>query len=227
MSCFRQLSSIADIEEFKPRNERKIDIQPIVPIEISSTPIIDPNLWKSTIERNQIENIYHRASLNNCPFLPDGIVQLGKKWVKSYEKPSLYLFGNTGSGKTYFAYALYSALVMMKFPWVIFVKSFNLDEELLAGIEERQEKSILMKYSEVPILFIDDLGVERPSDRIIRQYYSIIDKRTGNGLTTVITSNVKIEDLPLGSRTISRLGHFYEIQFPKKDIRNDLQLPHL
>lgn len=227
MSCFKQLSSIADIEEFKPRNERKIDIQPIVPIQFPSTPIIDPNLWKSTIERNEIENIYHRASLNNCPFLPDGIVQLGKKWVKSYEKPSLYLFGNTGSGKTYFAYALYSALVMMKFPWVIFVKSFNLDEELLAGIEERQEKSILMKYCEVPILFIDDLGVERPSDRIIRQYYSIIDRRTGNGLTTVITSNVKIEDLPLGSRTISRLGHFYGIQFPNKDIRNNLQLPHL
>lgn len=227
MSCFKQLSAIADIEQFKPREERKLDIQPIVPIATPSAPVVDPSLWRSAIERSGIQSLYHRASLENCPLLPTGIVELGKRWIKAPKKPSLYLFGNTGSGKTYFAYALYRALVEMKHPWMIFVKSFDLDEELLAAIAEGQEKSRLMKYFEVPILFIDDLGVERPSDRMIRQYYSIIDRRVGDGLMTVITSNVPKEELPLGDRTISRLGHFYAIEFPKKDNRNNLELPPL
>lgn len=229
MSTFKQLANIVDVEKFKPNQvietvEFKHRIAPVEKITQSPT---NPSLWKELVSKSEIQKIYHNASLDNCPLLPVGIVDLGKRWVKSPKKACLYLHGNTGSGKTYFAYSLYRALVEMKLPWMIFVKSFDLDEELLAAIEERQEKTKLMKYFEVPVLFIDDLGVERPSDRMIRQYYSIIDRRVGDGLTTVITSNVPRDQLPLGDRTISRLGHFYEIEFPKKDNRNNLNLPPL
>lgn len=227
MNYFKQMSALADIEKLNPSEERTIDIKPIVPIIPKAVPVVDSTLWKKAIERDGIQSIYHKTSLENCPLLPNGIVELGKRWMKSKRKPSLYFFGNTGSGKTYFAYALYRALVESKHPWMIFVKSFDLDEELLSAIEERQEKTKIVKYCEVPILFIDDLGVERPSDRMIRQYYSIIDKRVGDNLTTIITSNVPRDNLPLGDRIISRLGHFYEIQFPKRDNRNNLNLTPL
>lgn len=227
MSCFKQMSNLLDAEQFKPREEKKIDIQPIVPVVKPVQPVIDPSLWQEAIQRSNIQGLYHKASLDNCPKLPVGIVELGKRWLKAPNKPSLYLFGNTGSGKTYFATALYRALVEMRHKWMIFIRSDDLDDELLTAIEEKQEKSRLMKYFEVPVLFIDDLGVERPSDRMIRQYYSIIDRRVGAGLLTVITSNVPKDNLPLGDRTISRLGHFYAIEFPKKDIRNNLDLPAL
>lgn len=183
--------------------------------------------WTNAIKMMNIQGLYHHASLDNCPKLPPQIVDLGKKWVKARNRPNLYIHGNTGSGKTYFATSLYRAMVEQNQNWMIFKRSDDLDSELLESIENKQEKTILMKYFEVPILFIDDLGVERPSDRVIRQYNSIIDKRVGESLLTVITSNLARKDLFLGDRTLSRLEHFYNIEFPKKDIRKSIELPSL
>jgi DNA replication protein DnaC len=187
---------------------------------------MNPN-WQNAIKMMNIQGLYHNAALDNCPKLPPGIVDLGKRWIKASNRPNLYIHGNTGSGKTYFATALFRAMVEKNFNWLIFVRSDDLDTELLTAIENKHEKTTLMKYFEVPILFIDDLGVERPTDRMIRQYYSIIDKRVGEGLLTIITSNVPREELPLGDRTLSRLEHFYNIEFPKKDIRKSIELPTL
>lgn len=228
MSSFKQLSNILDPNQFKPVEESKtVPLPQPKPPVIKPKPVIDPSIWQEAASRSNIQSIYRNASMDNCPKLPQGIVELGKRWLKANKKPSLYIHGNTGSGKTYFATALYRALVEMKISWMIFVRSDDLDDELLSAIEEKQEKTKMMKYMEVPILFIDDLGVERPSDRMIRQYYSIIDRRVGEGLLTIITSNVSRENLPLGDRTISRLEHFYAIEFPKKDIRKTIDLPPL
>lgn len=185
---------------------------------------MNPN-WTNAVKMMNIQGLYHNASLDNCPKLPPAIVELGKKWVKATNRPNLYIHGNTGSGKTYFATSLYRAMVEKNMNWMIFIRSDDLDSELLSAIESKQEKTTLMKYFEVPILFIDDLGVERPSDRVIRQYNSIIDKRVGESLLTVITSNIPREELFLGDRTLSRLEHFYNIEFPKKDIRKSIQVP--
>jgi DNA replication protein DnaC len=185
---------------------------------------MNPN-WINAIKMMKIQNLYHDASLENCPLLPLQIVELGKKWIKATNRPNLYIHGNTGSGKTYFATCLFRAMVEKNLNWLIFVRSDDLDQELLDGIEQKRERSIMEKYYEVPVLFIDDLGVERPTDRMIRQYYTIIDKRIGVGLLTVITSNLPREQLLLGDRTLSRLEHFYNIEFPKKDIRKIIQIP--
>jgi DNA replication protein DnaC len=187
---------------------------------------MNPN-WANAIKMMKFQSIYHDASLDNCPLLPPAIVELGKKWISARNRPSLYIHGNTGSGKTYFATSLFRAMVEKNLNWLIFVRSDELDDELLTAIEENQEKTKIQKYCEVPILFIDDLGVEKSTDRVVRQYYSIIDRRVGSNLLTVITSNVPRADLPLGDRILSRLEHFYNIEFPKKDIRKSIELPTL
>ena len=180
--------------------------------------------WDNAIRNFSIQEIYRSCSLENCNKLPENLIDFGKRWIKHPRRPSLYIQGNTGSGKTYFSTCLFRALLENYYNWIIFVRSDDLDFELLNAIENKQEKSILQKYCEVPALFIDDLGVERPSDRVIRQYYSIIDKRVGDGLLTVITSNISKKDLPLGDRTVSRLEHFLSIEFPKKDLRKTLEI---
>lgn len=225
MSCFKQLAQIVE-NDLKIQEPRHFEPR-IIPIHQTTRTTTPPISWQRACVKSGIQGIYHNASLDNCPMLPIGIVEIGKKWVKASNRPSLYLHGNTGSGKTYFSTALYRALVEQQHPWVIYVKSYDLDEELLTAIEEKQEKSRIMKYCEVPILFIDDLGVERPSERMLRQYFSIIDKRVGDRLITVITSNIPRDQLPLGDRVISRLEHFYAIEFPKKDNRKNLELPPL
>lgn len=183
--------------------------------------------WTNAIRMMNIQKLYHNASLDNSPLLPPAIVDLGKRWLKATNRPSLYIYGNTGSGKTFFATSLFRGLVEKNLNWLIFIRSDDLDDELLTAIENKHEKTVLTKYFEVPILFIDDLGVQKSTDRIIRQYYSIIDRRVGEGLLTVITSNVSRENLQLGDRISSRLEHFYNIEFPKKDLRKILELPQL
>lgn len=229
MNCFKQMAQVVDLDQYRPQAE-KIELKQPTALNQNQKPqqaVVNPELWKKAIANNNIQKIYHNCSLDNCPELPMAIIDLGKKWVKASKRPSLYLHGNTGSGKTYFATCLYRALIERNHPWIIFAKSDDLDGELLDAIENKHEKRVLQKYFEVPFLFIDDLGVERPTDRMIRQYYSIIDRRVGDGLITVITSNVTIDKLPLGDRTISRLEHFYDIGFPKKDIRKNINLPIL
>ena len=159
--------------------------------------------------------------------IPKGIVELGRRWVSNPKRPSLYLFGNTGSGKTHFATSLFREMVERGYGWIIFKKSDDLDDELLSAIENKHEKTCLSKYCEVPLLFIDDLGVERAGDRVIRQYYKIIDKRIGEGLTTVITSNAPKDKLDMGDRISSRLELFLSIEFPKVDIRKQLEITML
>lgn len=228
MSCFKKISDIVDHNQVELNGSYKIaSLAPkIAPIAISRERPTNSCLWEETARKMGIQSLYRGASLDNCPLIPSAIVELGRKWVDTKKRPSLYLHGNTGSGKTYFATAIYRAMVEKRHPWIIFVKACDLDDELLTAIQDNQELTKLNKYSEVPILFLDDLGVERPSPRMLRQLYAIIDKRVGQQLTTVITSNAARGELDLGDRIISRLEHFYSIEFPKKDIRKTLDLPH-
>lgn len=152
------------------------------------------------------------------------IGELGEKWINSNKKPSLFLTGTPGSGKTYFAIALLKGLIDLNiYNWLIFIKSDDLDNELLKAVLESNEAYVLEKYHDVPFLFIDDIGVERVNERIIKQYYSIIDRRLSNLLPTVFTSNLSVEQIgnTLGDRIASRLAMTTEVSFPKMDLRKD------
>jgi DNA replication protein DnaC len=90
-------------------------------------------------------------------------------------------------------------------------------------------KKLTERYSEIPILFLDDLGSERESDRIRMQYFSIIDSRVSNELPTVYTSNLDLDQIQkvLGERIASRLKISYQVRFQDKDLRNNVELPRL
>jgi DNA replication protein DnaC len=88
---------------------------------------------------------------------------------------------------------------------------------------------LLDRYSEIPILFIDDIGSESNKDRIREQYCHIIDERVGNKMPTIYSSNFSIEQIAetLGDRIASRLYVSYQIQFPPGDKRKRLELPSI
>ena len=185
--------------------------------------------WEEAVDFYNIDLMYRDACFENARLLPQKIIEFGKRWVDSQKKTSLFLSGNVGAGKTYFTMCLLRGLVERGHRGIIPVKSGDLDTELLAAIEEKKEVSILRKYAEVDFLFIDDLGVERISDRIQRQYYSIIDHRTSNFLPTIMTSNYERKDTQaiLGARITSRLEFACEIKFPDRDLRKQTKLPSL
>lgn len=179
-------------------------------------------MWEEAILHFNIPKIFHDVSLKSVKEKNERIGTFLYEWLRSGCQSSLFLSGSCGSGKTFTSYALLRAFCEW-FPnlWIIFVRSHELDVELLRAVDERQEEYVLEKYKEVPILFVDDLGTERLNDRIVRQYYNFIDHRMNNLMPTVFTSNIPMDNLEdkLGERIASRIFLATEIKFPKRDLR--------
>jgi len=79
-------------------------------------------------------------------------------------------------------------------------------DDLRASYDNDSEGSFKSKFyhlCNVPLLVLDDLGVEKPSDWAIEKLNSIVHLRDVNGLYLMVTTNVPLNDLP--PRIASRL----------------------
>lgn len=188
--------------------------------------------FQQLLSRFGIGQIYKDASLKNCPMIDCQIVEECVKWARSKNKYSIYISGNTGSGKTYLSVCLLRVIhYLYIFPneSIIYIKGYDLDQELLDSFNcsrGMSERDVLSKYQDVTYLFIDDFGSERSSPRVIRQFQAILDKRTEKELCTVITSNFSSEQIGeyFNDRIKSRLEYFFKIFFPDVDLRRQLQI---
>lgn len=73
------------------------------------------------------------------------------------------------------------------------------------------------------LLIIDDIGAEKPSEWVRERLLSFINTRVSNGLSTIYTSNLSLEELEakMGSRVVSRIkGSTKEIQLSGSDRRD-------
>lgn len=185
-----------------------------------------PLTWEAAVYKFNIPTDFREVSLERVGMICPPVAEMGNAWLKRLT--SLYISGSPGSGKTFFFYALLKEIIKMKkYRWILCLTSADLDDELLKSTMNSGtfEQDVVRKYKEADILFLDDLGVERPTERAIKQYYAIIDHRFNNSLPTVCTSNLpadKIQD-SLGDRTASRLGGYFEIRFPNIDLRKELK----
>jgi hypothetical protein len=74
------------------------------------------------------------------------------------------------------------------------------------------EKYLLDYYgAKVPFLVLDDLGAEKVSDFVLQTLYDLLDRRYGECLETLITSNLSLEELAghylgHGDRLASRIA---------------------
>lgn len=123
-------------------------------------------------------------------------------------KLSLVLSGKPGLGKTHLAVA--SLLYMMKRydKKPLFLSAPELFVELRDRIKNNvTEQSIIDRYLRVPLLVIDDLGVETQTDRSVETFYSIIDGRSRSNRQIIITSELTIKEIGeiYGDRLSSRL----------------------
>ncbi len=69
------------------------------------------------------------------------------------------------------------------------------------------EKDIVEFYTQTPFLVLDDLGTEKASEFSTLMLYLIINRRCTTGLTTIITSNLDLEQIEerLSERISSRI----------------------
>lgn len=137
---------------------------------------------------------------------------------------SLFLHGSCGSGKTHLACAVANALLDAEKP-VLMATFGDLMQEVkstYAKDSKLSEKQIIDKYRQAPMLIIDDLGKEKPTEWSASILFAILNNRYSDMKPTIITSNFapaetigriapSQDDALCGRSIISRIFEVYSI----------------
>jgi DNA replication protein DnaC len=139
------------------------------------------------------------------------------------EAQNCFFIGDKGLGKTYTMVAMAKALIA-KGNTVRYITVPELLMELKSSFNRKDisEQVVLHKYSSIPYLFLDDIGVEKPTDYVLQALFIIIDRRYMDNLPLCISSNLSLQELSdrIGPRLVSRLVEMCDVfEFSGKDRR--------
>jgi len=154
--------------------------------------------WEQKIRKQFIEE-------NFTPRLQKDLIRITPPNLPQ-EIESLYIFGETDSGKTVLA-----AFLMLQELKTMYLTQSRQEEsdkcvfistpELIFNIRNSLGKStvteleVLNYYSNLHLLVLDDFGVVKSSDWVIQDLYLIINNRYENLKKTIFTSNLSLEEL--------------------------------
>ena len=180
------------------------------PLQLSSFDDFDVSLYEDKDAREKMGKI-----LNFC-----------KKYAEDFDidSDSLFMYGETGLGKTHLSLAIASRAIRKGFS-VIYGSAndfFGMIERERFGRIEAPEITTEEKLTDCDLLIIDDLGSEFITQFTIAELYSIINARMAKGFPTIINSNVGLDSLEkqYNSRITSRIIGTYKIlHFIGNDIR--------
>jgi DNA replication protein DnaC len=126
------------------------------------------------------------------------------------EGRGLWIFGDTGTGKTTLAMLISKAALEAGRTVAIYSLP-----KLLARIRRTYDSepggdsylSFFERLTSVDLLHIDDLGAEKRSDWVLEQLYALINERYETQRSVLITTNLRHDELEdqIGPRTVSRL----------------------
>jgi DNA replication protein DnaC len=113
------------------------------------------------------------------------------------ERNGLFITGSYGTGKTHLATAISNQLIAGGTPVICMTMI-----DLLARIKQTFDKSdnateadVMKIYEEVPLLIIDDIGSEQPSEWGSTKIFAIVNARYEAYMPTIVTTNYAGDDL--------------------------------
>jgi DNA replication protein DnaC len=169
---------------------------------------------------------YARAHKEKLRIPDDDLGSYKQKIEFLVESPrSLLLLGPAGRGKTYFLFALLRAMFeaqIIRLEDIRFFRSIALDSMLVSEYERyRNIEPFIKTLSELPVLCIDDFGLDRGTEKAERDYYDLIDRRTSFERLTIFSSNLDESSIRriFGERIASRLKACAVIEFNGPDLR--------
>lgn len=152
-------------------------------------------------------------------------IQENIDWRPSGDKSGLLIHGTTGVGKTR---ALWEVVRRM---WVekanqdinmpyLFLTMRKIESMIEQGFDTKKHGTMLESLIEHPLLVIDDFGKERLTSRMASDLFAIVDERSVNRKTTIISTNFngttllerfENKDKETGVALIRRLKDYYTI----------------
>jgi DNA replication protein DnaC len=156
---------------------------------------------------------------------------IAKRYVEKFDEiqetgKGLYFYSRVkGSGKTRLAVSIANDLIEKKSIQAKFATTIQILDQIKAtwgGISknEESEQKLIHDIVSVPVLVIDDIGVEAVKDWINERFYNILNGRMIEKRVTIFTSNCKIEELNFDDRITNRIVKMaLPVQFPDESIR--------
>lgn len=119
-------------------------------------------------------------------------------YAKSFEQMKednvgLLFYGDVGSGKTYLACSIANELIERK---QVKGKIMNLSQvinQIQKSAFKLDSNEIISNLSNIPLLILDDLGIERDTSYAREQVYNIINSRYLKDRPTIFTTNLSLE----------------------------------
>ena len=105
----------------------------------------------------------------------------------------LLLFGDVGTGKSFFAGCIANALLDRDVP--VLMTNFPTILNRLTGMFSEDRADFIASFDEYDLLIIDDLGVERSTEYAMEQMFFVIDSRYRSRRPMIITTNLKLSEL--------------------------------
>ena len=192
----------AEAEAAKKRQEEADRIQRRVTKLIKDSGIRG-RFANRTFDRFEVNEI-NRKAYEKCKryadsfpiMLPDKD-ERGNAIPPQKERNGLFITGSYGTGKTHLACAIANQLMQGGTPTICMTMI-----DLLAKIknsfesnENATEAEIMRLYEEIPLLVIDDIGSEQPTEWGITRIYAIINARYEAYMPTIVTTNYTADDL--------------------------------
>lgn len=136
------------------------------------------------------------ALYRNAEFPKTDFGDAAREWLQHYRANrimgtpprSLVILGATGTGKTWTACAIARALLAEDtVPCTVTTVS-----KLMADLRPASGglDVDLLQFTTTPVLVLDDLGMERPTEWVAEMLYRIAHDRSHNGRPTIVTSNL-------------------------------------
>ncbi|MGN0718253.1 MAG: ATP-binding protein [Anaerovoracaceae bacterium] len=105
----------------------------------------------------------------------------------------LLLWGDVGTGKSFFAGCIANALLDQGIP--VLMTNFSRILNTLTGMYSDDRNQFVDSFNKYSLLIIDDLGIERNSEFALEQVFHVIDSRYRSKKPMIVTTNLTLDEL--------------------------------
>ena len=171
-------------QKIKEEEERLLRREKLIRIEqMKAHGLQDPSLREYTFAHDSGDN---------------PLMSKARKYVQKWdefkaEDIGLLLFGNVGTGKSFFAGCIANALLDQGIS--VLMTSFPKILNTLGTLYSDERNTYISSLNEYDLLIIDDLGSERETDYALEQIYSVIDARYRSRKPLIITTNLSLQEM--------------------------------
>ena len=169
---------------------------------------IPPRYRGVSFERPPVSDMARHAETRDAVDRVRGFIdEIDSKLEKG---KGLWLFGDTGTGKTTLA-MLVSKEALEKGHSVAIYSLPKLLARIRRTYEEEPGQdsysAFFQRLTSVDLLHIDDFGAEKRSDWVLEQLYALVNERYEDERSIMLTTNMTVDKLEeqIGRRTVSRL----------------------